>query len=291
MADAPARSELGGLCAVVAKMTFSRSGPVVAALLGLSAVGHGQDPVRYGPAPDTVAYEATNSYLLYFLQGADTLGQGLTTRALERHLLRKSGRVLELSVTLDGLGSPSFHSEEVFTVTPSGRVLLVDGAPPGAKPHGRVDVLPRLPEAGGPLKPGDRWLDTVSTTSSASYGPTAYSVRRNYRVVQAKDTLGARVLLFVAEGQMRLRHGGWQDSIQGLRWWLEAEGPVVDSVWFDAGAGRLVRNVTFMDLAGDGGVGTPDQTLRLRGGLRSSIHRARVSEARARELLRQLPEP
>ncbi len=249
-----------------------RSAHVLACLLLLafrSALP--QATARYHASPDTLRYTSLNSYLMYFVRGADTLGQPVTTRTLEFRRFEAAESGLRLWVRLEGIGQNSFRSEHTYTITPSGRVLTVNGQPVSEVPDARVDVLPRFSATDGSLEAGTQWTDTVSVHSTQPYGPTFYNVRRTYRVLRVVDTLSSRLAVIVAQGEMRLRQGGWQDSAQALVWWQEVAGPATDTIWFDARGGRIVTSVAVMNLTGTGGVGPRGSKTAMPSGLRSSI--------------------
>jgi hypothetical protein len=236
-------------------------------------VAHAQGLV-YRPTPDTLRYESFNSYLLYFVRGADTLGQPVATRTLESRYFAPAGPNLDVWVRLEGTGAFAFHSVQTYTVAPSGRLLLVAGKPVADAPTARVDLLPRLPSTGTGLSVGDRWQDSVSDGGAQPYGQVFYRVLRLYRVERLVDTVGAQLALLVSHGQMRLRQGGWQDSAAALVWWQEVQGPVIDSVWFDTSRGQIAASYTAMELTGSGGVGPIGGGERMPSGLRSSVRLA-----------------
>ena len=230
-----------------------------------------QAAARYRASPDTLRYTSLNSYLMYFVRGADTLGQPVTTQTLELRRFEAAESGLRLWVRLEGTGQNSFRSEQTYTITPSGRVLTVNGRPVSEVPNARVDVLPRFSAIDGSLEAGSQWTDTVSAHSTQSYGPTFYNVRRTYRVLRVIDTLSSRLAVIVAQGEMQLRQGGWQDSVQSLVWWQEVAGPATDTVWFDAHRGHIVTSVAVLNLTGSGGVGPRGSKIVMPSGLRSSI--------------------
>jgi hypothetical protein len=94
---------------------------------------------------------------MYFVQGGDTLGQPVTTRTLEFRRFQPATSGLQLWVRLEGTEPEPFSSDETYTITPSGRVLAVDGQPVSEVPNARVDVLPRFPSSGGALRQGTEW--------------------------------------------------------------------------------------------------------------------------------------
>lgn len=231
----------------------------------------GQAAARYRPSPDTLRYESINSYLMYFVQGGDTLGQPVMTRTLEFRRLAPTSSGLHLWVHLEGTEPEPFRSQETYTITPWGRVVSVDGRPVSEVPNARVDVLPRFSTGGGALGPGAEWSDTLSFQRTEPYGHSYYDVRRRYRVVRMVDSASTTLALITAEGEIRLRQGGWQDSTQALVWWQEVAGPTADTVWFDTRAGRILASVAVMNLVGTGGFGPLGGGITMPSGLRSSI--------------------
>jgi hypothetical protein len=229
--------------------------------------------IRYQPSTDTLRYQSLNFYRLYFVRGADTLGEPISTTTRESRYLRRVGAGLELWTRLEG--SEGFSAQETYSLTPEGRVTSVGGCAVRDVPNARVDILPRLPTAARSLDRGVQWRDTVSVEGTQSYGATRYQVRRNYRVVRTVDSANARLALIVADGEMKLRQGGWQDSAQGLVWWQEVTGPIADTIWFDTRAGNVHTSVAVMNLSGTGGFGPPGGGISMPSGLRSSVRLTR----------------
>jgi len=247
--------------------------PVSVLLLALlctagTSAGTAQSRVRYQATSYTLHYASVNTYLLYFLRGSDTLGTPVTTRTLESRKASSSPEGLAVWVSLKGVGEP-FQFEETYTIDPTGRLLAVGGRSVAELPSARVDLFPRLPSGVPELTAGLSWMDTVSIRGQQPYGSTAYEVRRRYRVLRLIDSLGTTIAQLAGEGRMHIRQGGWQDPAQTTAWWQDIEGPVADTVWFDAQRGVLLAAASVMDLAGMGGVaGGPS----VPSGLRSSVH-------------------
>jgi len=229
--------------------------------------------LAYKPTSDTLRYFSDNTYLLYFVQGADTLGSPVSTRTMESRMATAASGQLLLWVRLKGMGEPPFQAEATYGVSPSGRLLAVGGKPAADVPNARVDLLPRFPSPAPPATTGFRWSDTVSIRGEQPYGPTYYEVQREYQVLRVIDTLGTELAYVVAGGRMRLRQGGWQDEAHKFAWWQEVAGPVVDTLYFDTRRGVVLSSHVVIDLLGTGGaVGGPI----LASGLRSSV---RLSQA------------
>ena len=246
----------------------------VLALLLPSGV-YGQALGSYRPQRDTIAYESLNTYLMFFVRGADTLGEPVTTRTRERQHIAARGTELVVWVGLQSLDGQPFSFDDTYTITPGGRVTAVGTKPVTEAPNARVDLLPRFPDPTATLAVGLSWRDTVAVRHSLPYGDTYYSVQRQFRVQRLIDTLGTRVAHIVATGTMRLRQGGWQDSSAGTVWWQEVAGPVADTVWFDTRGGALIGDVTVMRLMGTGGAGPKSGGATMPSGLYSLVRRQR----------------
>lgn len=241
----------------------------LAPLLTIAAAAPGSaQQLAYQATNDTIHYVSVNTYLLYFVQGSDTLGSPVNTRTLESRKATALAGNLAVWVRLQGMDSAQFQVEETYTVDLTGRLLAVGGKPLAEAPYARVDLLPRFPSPPGRLVPGLSWTDTVATQSEQPYGRTFYEVRREYRVLRMVDSLGTSLALVVGQGQMRLRQGGWQDEAGKYAWWQEVAGSIVDTVYFDAQHGLVHASFAVLDLVGTGGaVGGPV----LPSGLRSSV--------------------
>ena len=162
-----------------------RSATILACLLTLfSSSVVPQAVARYRASPDTLRYSSLNSYLMYFVRGADTLGQPVTTRTLEFRRFEPAASGLRVSVRLEGTGPNTFRSEETYTINPFGRVLSVNGRPVAEVPNARVDLLPRFASTDASLQSGRQWTDSLSVHGTESYGPTFNDVRRTYRVLR-----------------------------------------------------------------------------------------------------------
>ncbi|MDH5759884.1 MAG: hypothetical protein OEZ65_09870 [Gemmatimonadota bacterium] len=208
--------------------------------------------------------------MMWFVQGQDTLGEPISTVSSETHGFAEAQPGLALAVTISGDG---FSSETNYRIDESGRVWAVDGVPVEDVPSARVDVLPRIPLEASAMTTDARWTDSVVSAHSQDFGETFYQAVRNYRVSGERDFAGRTVVLAVAEGEMRLRQGGWEDETNRVAWWQEVSGIVVDSLWFDVASGILVGNATHMILSGTGGIQMPGQSIDMPSGLRSSVRR------------------
>lgn len=238
-----------------------------AVLSGLTTI----QETGYAATRSPLEYVTGNDYMLWFLQGADTVGQPVSTQNKETHRYSGAGELLDVDVRLEGIDMP-FESRQTMKIRRTGRIVEVDGTPVGELESARVDFLPRIPVTGA-LEAGRTWIDTVSSSGTQPCGETNYRARRAYRVVGPAEVEGMSAVLLVAEGSLALRQGGWQSEQQGVFWWQEVEGPVVDSVWF-ALEGHVIKDITSMDLTGTGGFGNGDQQTEMASGLRSRVERA-----------------
>jgi hypothetical protein len=219
----------------------------VLAVAGLT-VGLGEGP--YQAIDHDLVYNASNDYLLYFVDGSDTLGGPVSTELTEVHTFFPAVSGLDLTVRLEGDG---VESESRFGIGFDGRVETIDGRSIDEVSSPRVDVLPRIPLPAGSLKAGARWIDSVAVADTATYGKREwYRVVREYEVVGDVDLEGQTVVLIVSEGTVSLRQGGLHPDNAQNRWFQEVSGLVVDSVWFDATSGTLIQDATRMRLTGFG---------------------------------------
>ncbi|MBI4420342.1 MAG: hypothetical protein HY560_05910 [Gemmatimonadetes bacterium] len=249
-----------------------RASPVLVGLVCSASVLLAQESLQYWPTADTLRYLSDNTYLMYFVRGADTLGQPVASRTRELQIITSSPAGLDVWVRLQGLDAP-FSRTDQYSATTTGRVIAANGIPVANAPHARVDLFPRLPTT--PVSLGESWEDTVSVRHTEPYGVTYYNVRRAYRLARLLDSAGTRIAVLVSTGTMRLRQGGWQDSAQGVVWWQEVAGPVVDTAWFDVHARQLLADVAAMNLVGGGAVGPVGGPATMPTGLRSIVRRVR----------------
>lgn len=252
--------------------------------LGVSAMaapGSAQAPVRYHPSPDTLHYETSSPFTLYWVRGDDTIGVRREDRGIESHHWSGTDDEPVLTIRQLLLNATRTQSVDTVSVTPDGRI------PPELNRSGvarRVDLLLRLPPT--PLDSGVRWADTVRAGDSDGRGPQSYEARRSYHVERLLDTLGRRVADVRAEGDVRLRITFAPDS-QGKVSWIEVEGPVRERYLFDVGDAVLLRREWSMELAGRGV--PPDATDTLPAGLASTRTLRLAEPEHARFLLAPLP--
>ncbi len=224
----------------------------------------------YGPESGSRTYEQQNDYVLWFVQGVDTVGQPISSRISETLTFQEEAGALIVQVAMEGEG---FSDSSAYTVDPTGRVLAVDGTLVSEIATPRVDLLPRIPFTLAELAPGTTWQDEVARSGEEPWGTTSYAANRSYTVVGSQEAFGTDALLLLAEGEIRLRQGGWQDPAETVSWGQEVAGPVIDSVWIDAATGQLVAGTTHMDLAGTAVFQGGGQSMSLPSGLKSSVRR------------------
>lgn len=244
-----------------------------------------QQASRYLPARDTVFIESINPHLMYWIRGNDTLGTPLRAVTIEQQVWNASASLLQVEVTLESLLPSSTTSLDTFTLHADGRVLEINGRQPAL--HGRVDLLPRLPEA--PLSTGVEWKDTLSSYSTGPAGEHVYTVQRAYRVREVVDSVGQRFALVEATGIVRYRDGWWVDEGKSTAAWIDVSGPLEERFTFNMTRGQVAERAWTMDLQGEGGIPSSNGSVqRVRAGLISGSRHQVVSRKRA-EALRENP--
>ena len=238
-------------------------------VLLVTTVGAAVAPGLYDDLQGRFEYAQVNSYVMWFVQGADTLGQPVQTTTSEVLDFERTTEGLRVSATLS---SPDFSSANTYDVDGSGRVLAVDGVPASEAVVARVDLLPRVPHAATQLAAGQVWADTVSHVADGGWGEKYYRATRQYRVVGETAVGDRTAVLLVSDGFIQIRQGGWEDEARGDRWWQEIQGPVVDTVWVGRD-GRLFGGATHMDLVGQATFERGGATAAMPSGLRSSVRR------------------
>ena len=261
---------------------------VLALTMALAGQVSAQQPAGYRPSPDSSWIESLNIFKMYFVRGGDTLGNWVHALSIERHRWLGGGSTLELRQLRLDAGRKV--DSDTLTLSPSGRVLAINGKEPGATPRGQYDALPRLPDPPRALRPGDTWDDSIRIEGATASGIVVYAGARNYRVVRSLDTLGARDALEVsAEGALRYRDGYWADSAAGRSMWIDVSGLMTGRFLFDTARGRLLGNEWSMHLRGTAGL--PNQSGgedTVPAGLNSSNVERLVSAERAAALSRPL---
>jgi len=230
--------------------------------------------LSYQPTDEPLRFSVENDYLMYFVRGSDTLGQPIHTQFVEHFLIERNDGVLHLKVEAPKPDGSGVHTT-VFTIDPFGEVLFVDGRSAHEVPSPRIDVLPRFPKGAVEPRVGLSWTDSANVTREEAYGASYYRTKRAYSVLRVADSMRTRIVMIRGQGQVSLRHGGWDDSTAGTVWWQEVSGPIEDTVWFDAGSGQLLASVTNIDLVGVGGGGPPAATVTMPAGIRSRHRRVR----------------
>ncbi|MGE3525961.1 MAG: hypothetical protein AB7I33_08565 [Gemmatimonadales bacterium] len=243
-----------------------------------------QLPARYQASPDTLIYTIDNPFCLYWVSGADTIGDPMHERSVETHLWSGAGGNLDVRIHQLSLDVGRRATTDTYTVTPAGRVVQVGHRPPA--PRDRIDLLLRLP--GTPIRVGSTWRDTVGGSSADSPWPDRYEVSLEYRVSRLFDTLGTSGVADIeARGLVNFALGFWKDSLAGTTGWMEVSGPVTEHFLFDTRQGRLLRRDWSMDLRGRGVSQAGPDTVPA--GLRSEEVMVLDDSPRSRFLLQPLP--
>jgi hypothetical protein len=234
---------------------------------------------------DTIRYELRNPFRMYWARGADTIGDPVNGISVETHVWSGTRERPAVRVAFQSLATSRFAKSNEYVLTPTGRILTVDGKPP--EPGERGDLLMPLPRQ--PLRVGVRWTDTTGTgPGKGTVGEEHDETIRAWEVARLFDTLGTRVADVRAKGTWHMQLSYWADSGQHRVAWLDVKGPVEEHDLFDATRGLLLERAWSMDLRGRGvpPSGAADTTAA---GLRSAERMTISDTPRARFLLRPLP--
>lgn len=242
--------------------------------------------VEYQAQVDTLHYELTNPYRMYWVRGADTVGGWVRERSVESQAWRTAGPKLRVVVAQLSLNVQRRATVDTFLVARDGLVEQINGHAPGLKT--RVDLVPRLRNP--TVRVGARWADTVNATSDGPAGRHVYRVEREYRVQRVIDSLSHRLADVLDSGSVHYRDAWWADSTAGTFGWLDVAGPTSETFLVDLDSGRLLERRWKMELTGRGGgpiaAGAVDT---VPAGLISSEVTELISAARAGQLSRPLP--
>jgi hypothetical protein len=220
------------------------------ALVGISA--HAQAP-RYLPQRDTVVMTSRNPFRMYYVRGADTLGNPVFARGISREVWRAKGDSVDIEVMHRDLAFLEKDTTRRALVAPDGRELPENGH----APYGLPTSLMPLPAT--PLRAGLEWHDSsVVARDTNGFGVRFESVMA-YKVRRIVDTLGSRVADVVADGQYRMRDQ-FGDSVR-KRQWIDVRGPDHETFLFDINRGRLVYRSWDMKLRGWGGGRLPGDSV------------------------------
>ncbi len=251
----------------------------------LAAALPAQQP-RHRPTTTPLYYQGLNTYRMYHLRGADTLGQPVSDLSVERREWRAQGAGLRGIITELSLNWLRAQKSDTFSITPQGQVVSINGK--ATIPRGRHDLLLRFPANGSVATAGDTWTDTIDFGGNDGPIGQRYTATRTYRVARLFDSLGTRVMEVTAEGEVRYRDGYWADSVAHTFLWLDVVGPVHEMFHFDLSRGQLMDRRWQMDLRGRGGLpDTPSDTIPA--GLLSSDDTHAISLRRYADLARGLP--
>lgn len=244
-----------------------------------------QQPAHYAVQRDTLRYELTNPFRMYWVRGADTIGDRVTGRTVETHVWSGTPDRPAVRVALQSLNVTRFRKSTEYLLTPTGHVLMADGKPPA--PGDRGDLLVPLPAQ--PLRVGVRWTDTTGTgAGTGAVGEEIDQAVREWRVTRLIDTLGVRVAELHANGTWHMRLSFWADSAAGRKAWLDVEGPMTERALIDATHWSMIERSWQMDLRGRG-VAPSGTTDTIAAGLLSAETMRLSNSPRTRFLLRPLP--
>ena len=244
-----------------------------------------QAPARYLVQHDTIRYETLNPFRMYWARGTDTIGNPVRERSVQSHLWSGTVDKPIVQVAAQNLSVSRKLGSNAYSLSPTGKVMLIDGKPPGSM--STVDLLIPLPSV--PLRSGTRWTDTTTSGIGAGVvGDERDEAIRTFEVARLFDTLGTRVAEIHGAGTWHMRLSFWVDSAAGRSSWLDVQGPMDEHDLFDVSHGRMLTRAWKMDLRGRG-VPPTGAADTVNAGLFSE-ELERVSDApRTRFLLRALP--
>jgi hypothetical protein len=223
---------------------------VVSLALGLAAIGPAlaQSPA-YRAQADTLYYEGSNPFRMFWLRGSDTVGPPRLERSVDRHVWSEDSAGLSVLVQSLALNVGRDLSRRTYALSRDGRIRLIDGVPPDI--NARMDLVPRLPRQ--QLRAGLVWSDTLVNEGHGAGGFQTLRLERSYRVDRMSDSAGIRIAHVSGNGRVHFRHGWWADSASGSYTWIDTEGPMVERFSYDVGGGRLLSRWWEMKLSGLGG--------------------------------------
>jgi hypothetical protein len=284
LTPAPRRARLAAPTALIAGLALA---PAAAASQDDAATL--APPPTYLPQGDTLWYERTGPYRVYWVRGADSVGWEGDDAAVEAHVWRAAAGDSLLGV-LHRLAPGPERTIDVDTVLvdASGALRAVRGT--GASWYALRDLLPPLPREPGALEAGRTWVDTLTATWSDAFGEHTYALTRAVEVWEVADSLGTRVARFRAEGMAELRITLPLDAAATVVAMLDVRGPVEETYRVDLSAGRVLARAWSARLEGDGEIrveGDPPE--RLPAGMIARGTLASIGPDRARLLARPLP--
>jgi hypothetical protein len=240
---------------------------------------------RYVVQRDTIRYELRNPFRMYWARGRDTIGDPVNAVSVETHVWSGTADRPVVRVAYQSLGVSRFAKSNDYVLSPTGRILTIDGKPPG--PGERGDLLIPLPAQA--LRVGVRWTDTTGTgPGKGADGEELDETIRAWEVARLFDTLGTHVADVRARGSWHMQLSYLADSATHRLAWLDVQGPMAEHDLFDVTHGRLLERSWHMDLRGRGvpPSGAPDTVAA---GLRSAERMTISDSPRIRFLLRPLP--
>jgi hypothetical protein len=245
-------------------------------------------PPAYRAQRDTLWYERSAPYRLYWLRGGDSIGWDGDDASVDAHVWGPArGDSLLGSLIRRALGPDRTVSVDSVVVDRGGALLRFHGL--GAGRYDLRDPLPPLPTDSGPVEPGRTWVDTMVATWTDATGDHAYALTRRVEVWQVDDSLGVRVARLRAEGTARLRTAIPLDDLGSARATLDVRGPVEETYRVDLTAGRLLSRAWSARLEGTGEIRIPgERTETLPAGMIASATLSAIGPDRALALARPL---
>lgn len=244
-----------------------------------------QQPSHYRVQRDTLFYRIENPFRMYWMNGADTIGPPVHSVSVESHLWSGADGAPAVRVSAQQVDVNRSTKVNEYRVTPSGRVVTIDGAAP--KPGDRVDLLASLPDR--PLSVGVRWTDTTSSGhGKGAVGEELDEAVRTFEVTRLFDTLRTRAAEVKGTGRWHMQLSFWVDSAARRSSWLDVQGPMEEDDLVDIGNGRLLEKSWSMDLRGRG-VPPSGRADTVAAGLRSKETMRMEDSPRVRFLMRPLP--
>lgn len=243
---------------------------------------------RYKAPSDSVFLLVVNPYKMYWVRGADTVGQPVHSVAVEAQAWRQAGPTLQVALRQLELDVNRKDKVDTFAISPFGAVQAINGKAPGL--NARVDLLLRLP--GRKLVKDLTWTDTLKARQAGPSGNDLYEIVRDYRVRRLFDSAGSRLAEVTSAGRAHYKHSWWLDSAAGQFLILDVAGPDTERFVFSVPAGQLLYRTWSMHLVGSGTIPDPGGGVdTVPAGLISGQTQNVISPRQAHLLLRSLPGP
>ena len=225
---------------------------VAAACASLGTLAHAQAP-KYKPQSDTLVVTTRNPFRMFFVRGADTLGNRVFSRGVTRESWRAKGDSVLIDAMRRDLDFSRKDTSVRYLFAPDGRELSLDAR----APRGLPSSLMPLPTV--PLRAGLVWNDSSVIARDTNGFAMRYEWVMTYRVQRMFDSLGGRVADVVADGRYRMR-AQFGDTAQ-KRQWIDVRGPDHETFLFDVSRGRQLHRTWDMKLRGWGGGRLPGDSV------------------------------